>query len=66
MSKKDEIKDEVKEEVVEKVATGIGVTISKAIGSIPVIRGFQEAMIKLGGRNTSAEIRKKKRKGPHK
>ena len=66
MSKKEEIKDELKEEAVEKVATGIGVTVSKAIGSIPLVSAFQNAMIKLGGKNTSAEIRKKKRKGPHK
>ena len=66
MSKKEEIKDEIKEEAVEKVATGIGVAFSKALGKIPVIRSFQETMIKLGGKNTSAEIRKKKPHGPHK
>ena len=66
MSKKDEIKTEIKEEAVEKVATGIGVAISKAIGSIPLVSAFQNAMIKLGGRNSSAEIRKKKPHGPHK
>tara|TARA_B100001250_G_scaffold156279_1_gene134370 strand:- start:4376 stop:4576 length:201 start_codon:yes stop_codon:yes gene_type:complete len=65
MSKKEEIKEEAGEKV-EKVATGLGVLLSKALGSIPIIRGFQKAAIDAGGKNTSAEIAEKKPHHPHK
>ena len=65
MDKKEEVEEEV-EEKIEEVATGIGVRISTALGGIPFVAAFQNAMIKLGGKNTSAEIRKKKPHGPHK
>ena len=69
MSKKEEIdKEELedKAEQVTKVATGLGVLLSKAIGKIPLIRGFQEAMISRGGKNAAKEIQAKRKHGPHK
>lgn len=68
MSKKEEIKEELedKAEHVEKVATGLGVLLSKAIGSIPIIRGFQKAAIDAGGKNAAKEIQEKRKHGPHK
>ena len=66
--KLDEKKEEIEEkaEKAEKVATGLGVLLSKAIGSIPIIRGFQEAMISRGGKNAAKEIQAKRKHGPHK
>ena len=61
---KEELED--KAEAVEKAATGLGVALSKMIGKIPFISAFQKAAIAAGGKNVSAEIRKKKPHGPHK
>lgn len=66
--KLDEKKEELEEkaEKVEKVATGLGVLLSKAIGSIPIIRSFQKAAIDAGGTNAAKEIQAKRKHGPHK
>tara|TARA_R110002012_G_scaffold173696_1_gene338491 strand:- start:214 stop:387 length:174 start_codon:yes stop_codon:yes gene_type:complete len=46
-------------EKIEK-ATGIMAALATALSHIPGVRQFQETMIKLGGKNSSAEIARKK------
>ena len=56
MSKKEDIEE--KSEKVEKVATGLGVLLSKAIGSIPIIRGFQKALSTLAEKTQPKRFKK--------
>lgn len=58
--------DPIEADKVEAAATGVGVAISKALGKIPFVASFQNAMIGLGGKNASKDIQAKRRKGPRK